>query len=466
MATIATLAVQLSANTARFGKGMRRGQKHLQTFRQGVVKTTMRIVKFGSALTALAGGAGLTLMVKRSFETLDALAKVSDKLGITTEGLAQLRYAAKLTGVQANTLDMAIQRMTRRISEAAQDTGEAKDAIASLGLDAAKLAGMAPDKAFREIAEAMSHVKNQSDRVRLSFKLFDSEGVALVNTLGLGKKGLEEAAAAADRLGLSMTRMDLAKIEIANRKIDDLKALFTVAANTIAIQLAPWVDVLATRLVNAAVDGENFGRIGVKAMEWVTRSIVGTIEYIGKLSIEILHAQNTFGLFISKVTTWMSESRIAGPGLKRIGGLAEELKRDAEAVAEQIVAIGKTTDKMRLEVSEFFRNVIADAALAAKKIADEAAKLVGVKELMQEGQPAAAGAKAAVARSPAAIQRGSLADYRANVRRMRTEEGGGLKALNHKTGKMIVNTRNIWQEIQNLGRILQREREETPVYGF
>jgi hypothetical protein len=41
---------------------------------------------------------------------------------------------AKPSGVEQQTLDAALQRFTRRTAEAAQGTGEAKDAFAQMGI--------------------------------------------------------------------------------------------------------------------------------------------------------------------------------------------------------------------------------------------------------------------------------------------------------------------------------------------
>ena len=81
---------------------------------------------------------------------------------------------------------MAMQRFTRRAAEAAQGTGEAKGAIRELGLDAQKLQKLPLDDQMKVLADAFGNVQNESDKLRIAFKLFDSEGAALVNTLALG----------------------------------------------------------------------------------------------------------------------------------------------------------------------------------------------------------------------------------------------------------------------------------------
>ncbi len=236
MAVIRSLAVNVTAKTKKFEQGMKRSSKSTKGFRKGIQDTTKSLIPFKLGLAA--AGAAAVVMVKQQLSAIDTLAKTADKLGETTEALAGFRLAAELTGVSINTADMALQRMVRRLAEAAQGMGESKAALAELGLNAKRLSELAPTQAFAEIAEAMKNVKNQADRVRLSFKLFDSEGVALVNTLKLGKAGLADIQKEAERLGLAISRIDAAKIEDANDAIRKFKSSLSGMSTTIAVQLA------------------------------------------------------------------------------------------------------------------------------------------------------------------------------------------------------------------------------------
>src|SRR5690606_21656688 len=142
-------------------------------------------------------------------------------------------------------MDMAMQRMTRRIAEAAQGGGVAKDAIEQLGLSARELANMRPEEAFHAITGAMEGVTSQSERVRLAFKFFDSEGVALVNTLELGTEGLEAMAREAEALGLHLSRVDAAKVEKVNDAITRVRSVIEGVINRITVRLAPILSSIA-----------------------------------------------------------------------------------------------------------------------------------------------------------------------------------------------------------------------------
>jgi len=242
------LHVALTASTSRFRTAMKSASGSMSSFQTAASRTSGAMAGLKKAigpLAAAAGIGGLTIAFGKAMNSIDALAKTSDKLGVTTEALAGLQHAANQTGVSTETLNMALQRMTRRVAEAAMGTGEAKDALAELGLDAERLNNMSPDQSFREIAEAMRGVQNPADRVRLAMKLFDSEGVALVNTLRLGSEGLDRMSAEADRLGLSISRVDAAQIEAANDAIDSMRKAFVGVFQRLSVDLAPSLKVIA-----------------------------------------------------------------------------------------------------------------------------------------------------------------------------------------------------------------------------
>jgi hypothetical protein len=229
MAKIGDLTVNLVARTGKFTKGMKSARRSVRSF----------MGRLGRLHLALSGLRQVMGPLVRNFADLDKLGKTASKLGMTTEALGALRFAGERTGVAMNTMDMALQRMVRRISEAARGSGEARGAIAELGLDARKLADLSPDKQFKEIARAMGLVINQGDRVRLAMRLFDSEGVALVTTLALGADGLDEVTKKFYGLGGAISSEGVAKFEAVKDTLGDATAGFMNAAKVLLIELAP-----------------------------------------------------------------------------------------------------------------------------------------------------------------------------------------------------------------------------------
>jgi len=247
MATIANLVVKLSTNTKGFERGMNRSKKNLKGFSAGAGSARAAMVSAGAGIAAAAAAAAAAVgsLAVSQVRALDSTIRFADRLGMTAAKLQQLHHAAGMTGVKTDTMNMALQRMTRRIAEAAKGTGEAKAALKELGLDAQQLSTAGPSEAFSRIADAIKSVENPADRVRLAFKLFDSEGVALVNTLKLGSDGLEKYAKEANRLGLTISKVDQENIDKANKAIEQMKAAWGGVKNVLAAAVAPMLKRLA-----------------------------------------------------------------------------------------------------------------------------------------------------------------------------------------------------------------------------
>jgi hypothetical protein len=236
MANISTLTVSLVADTAKFSSGLRKARSNAERFSK-VAGASFKALAVG--VTALGGA--LTALTITSLKQVDAQTKVARRLGLTQKALAGLTLAAEQTGNTQRNLELALQRSTRRIAEAATGTGEAVKALDELGLSATALVKLTPDQQFLALADAFEKVEGQSNKVRLGFKLFDSEGVALINTLKLGREELEAFQAEAEALGLTLTDTQTKAIEDANDAVGKFKSSLTGLGNQLAARFAPLI---------------------------------------------------------------------------------------------------------------------------------------------------------------------------------------------------------------------------------
>ncbi|MEM1421834.1 MAG: phage tail tape measure protein [Pseudomonadota bacterium] len=200
---VAALNVRLEATVAKFerdlGRATRRLQRETRTMDKSLQRTEFNARNLSRALGTAAGvlGSFATAAVVRQVEAiarrLDEIGKTADKLGLTTDALQELRAAAEDSGIGARTASVALQRFTRRVAEARSGTGEAKAALEELGISFRGANGEAKssEELLNDVADAMSRIEDPADRVRLAFKLFDSEGVNFVNLLREGSEGLE-----------------------------------------------------------------------------------------------------------------------------------------------------------------------------------------------------------------------------------------------------------------------------------
>jgi len=213
------------------------------------------LLNFKTGLISVAGAAGFGFLIKSSMQSIDTLGKTAQKLGVTTQALQKLRYASELAGVETRTVDMAVQRFTRRLAEAAKDTGEAKDALKELGINAKEFQRLPLDKQMIGLADAFAKVADEGQQVRLSFKLFDSEGVALLNTLKGGGDALRGMFVEAEKLGFILSTSAVRGVEQANDQFTRLMSVFKGVTDTIISAMAPALGELA-KIVTETVVGK------------------------------------------------------------------------------------------------------------------------------------------------------------------------------------------------------------------
>ena len=247
------------------GKAFASLNKRLGSLNKSIGASVTKIAKIGAAFATAGVAAGVAL-TKASMVSVDALAKTSDRLGIATESLAGLQHAASLAGVENRTLEKSLQNLAVGVSDAADGTGVAKDALIELGLSAGVLEQMPLDQQMLKVADAMQGVKNQTDKVRIATDLFGARGVAVLNMIGSGSENLATMAAEAEHLGIAVSRVDAAKIEMANDAVTRATGVFTGLGNQLASNFSPLIKTVADNFRQAALDNEDFGTIGERVV--------------------------------------------------------------------------------------------------------------------------------------------------------------------------------------------------------
>lgn len=222
--------------------------------RARMLTTGMRAL--GGALVGAAAVSGLATLIDRSISAADAIGKTADKLGVGIEALQELRFAAQLAGVQQQTLDMGLQRFTRRVAEAAKGTGEAKQALTDMGIALRDQHGniRRSEDLLNDVAEAFKRTEDPAERLRLAFKLFDSEGVAMVNMLVGGADALEATRRHARDLGIVLEEDLVRNAEKARDQLDTLGKVVSANLTRAMLDLAPAITDISSGLANLAAD--------------------------------------------------------------------------------------------------------------------------------------------------------------------------------------------------------------------
>tara|TARA_R100001443_G_scaffold11659_1_gene21202 strand:- start:5750 stop:7291 length:1542 start_codon:yes stop_codon:yes gene_type:complete len=182
---------------------------------------------------SIAGAMRLGQLTNDAIKFGSQIAITSDKIGLSANSLQALRLAGEqFAGVQATTVDMALQRFSRRLGEADRGTGELKDTLIQLGISTRNADGSVKsvEQAFLEYSDAMANAESAQEQLRLAFKAFDSEGAVLVELAKQGSEELKGFMESAKATGAVMSGTMTAKAK-------DLNAEFRMQTMIIGTQL-------------------------------------------------------------------------------------------------------------------------------------------------------------------------------------------------------------------------------------
>lgn len=215
----------------------------------GAAGMALKVISGFAAATVAAATAvvGFTAKINAG---IDHQAKFAKRIGESVVELTTLQHAADLSGISTQTFNMATQRMTRRVAEAARGTGEAAGALRELGIDAKQFNQLGLQDRMDVLADKMTGVASEGDRLRLAFKLFDAEGTAMLQMLGQGSEAMQAAAADARFLGIVIGEQAAANAEA----FSDAMTRSGKALKGVSLGIAGELTPVLTRLIDKFAD--------------------------------------------------------------------------------------------------------------------------------------------------------------------------------------------------------------------
>jgi len=197
--------------------------------------------KFGVTGAIISGVASFMSVrwFKSTASAIDQQAKFADRLDASFEALQNYQFSAGQAGVKTQALNVGIQRMTRRLGEVfVKGTGMAAATIEKLGLSMSDLQGMRADEQFAAIGKEIGKVENQSEKLALTFSLFDTEGAALVNLFDEMAQSGNDVATRLSDMGGTISELEADQVEAMNDSFAGLGSLLSFIGKTITVSLS------------------------------------------------------------------------------------------------------------------------------------------------------------------------------------------------------------------------------------
>lgn len=199
-----------------------------------------------TAMGALAGHFAIQTIKDFVDSTTQAMADVgrmAGLLGISTQSLEELRYAAEKSGVSIDTLDDSLKELQIRAVDAKGGTGEAADAFKTLGIKTTTAAGQMrePLELLSEVADRMKTLPKQSDRIWVADAMFGDQGAEMLKIMDGGSVGIAKMRNEARELGYTLDDNTVESAIRFRQAITTLKATLGAMVRTVTKSLLPFM---------------------------------------------------------------------------------------------------------------------------------------------------------------------------------------------------------------------------------
>ncbi len=345
---VGNLHVGLTGRAKGFVDAANRAKRGVHALRQETGKGRASFAQFSDQMSkvrnAVVGGgiaAGLIGIATAQARAADEIDKASKRIGVSTEYLQEFRYAATQTSdVTRDVADMAMQRFSRRLAEAAKGAGELKGVLEQYKIAATDARGRtrSVEAVMDDLADAIKSVESPQERLRIAFKAFDSEGAGLVTTLENGSAALaryrQEAVDTFNVIDAGSIHTLVRARDQINSYTGSLSTLATIAAGKALEGLSMSGEMLAV-FFGAMADGRDPMEAGLKL-----------------------------------VAEWNEETDAAAGSTNKLTEAQLRLNAAMEAAKETAANIAAATEDFnkRLKVAEYIREIHAEAREAVAAI--------------------------------------------------------------------------------------------------
>jgi len=206
--------VELYTKNGPLYKGLKAAQKRISAWAKDINSAGKKVFGLGAAIT------GPIIAASKVFASLgDTVQKTAARTGIAAEAISELSFAAGMSGTDLTTVEAAIRRMQRSLTDAARGLSTPVQALNMLGLSVAQLQRLSPEAQFQAIADGIAAIDDPSRKAAAAMMLLGRSGTMLLPMLD----EMTELRQQARDLGLIISTEDADRAALFNDQLDILR---------------------------------------------------------------------------------------------------------------------------------------------------------------------------------------------------------------------------------------------------
>ena len=257
----------------------------------------MSILNFGKwvALGITAAAAGIWIMLNKTAESIDKVTDAARGLGVGASDLQAMAYAASLSGVEFESLEMLIKKMSISLGNAVNGSDEAKDAFKQLGLSLDNLKNLSVPEQMDSILFALGKVDDKTKQNSLSFTIF---GKSMTDALNLARDGFSKNLDEFEKLGLAITDSQRQAVDAFGDSQQRLGGIWKGFSEKVTAYVAEpfskmidWISDTIIKMGGIDSAAQKFAKAIVEAVRWAVNGLNSLVNMIDGLYARMLKIQ-------------------------------------------------------------------------------------------------------------------------------------------------------------------------------
>jgi len=269
--------------------------------------------------------------ISKTAQTHDEIAKLSHKIGVSTETLSAYRLATQLSGASMEKLATGLRMVSKNAYDFTQGTGEARVAFEELGVTVTDSSGNLKnsEELLLDVADKLAGVDETSRRTALAMKIFGESGTELLPMMENGRAGIEAMKEEARALGITFTD----ETAQASEQYNDSLARMDAAFEGLKMRVGNAVIPALTQVVQTVMQNEEFMNMLSTAAEFAGKVLQNTIVisaralsfWIGDFASGLMNMASLFRIYDEELEAGARTAKSWGQSLSDIAFKVENL---------------------------------------------------------------------------------------------------------------------------------------------
>lgn len=255
----------------------------------------------------------------------DEIGNMAEQLGVSTDALQEMKYAADQSDVTFETLTSSLKFMSKNAFEAATGSKEAMEAFAGVQLrDANGLKD--PAELLMSVADRFKTLKDPIQQTNLAMKIFGRGGMAMIPMLKTGGEELRAFMEDAHALGYVLDKETIEASDRFDKSFKRLRSSLEGVRNKLG---APFVDAFGRAMFALSEI------IRKNLLPFVEKRLVPALKEIGRRFGGVIDVVRSLGSELASIGSKLTDNPIVRALMQLVGAAV-----DMEMVKAAVIGLG------------------------------------------------------------------------------------------------------------------------------